>query len=322
MLSDTYHMNGAGARMRRTCLIFLTVIFQCVNTAAQNHVGKIVDLDGTAILKLVNGKVVTLTEENFARSLQPNQKLRLNRNGRMRVLLCNDESPRIPSDGWYTVPPAIICSIPADSPMQRVMNDLFDTGARYRGKYAFIFFPIESDKIIDTIRPETAVLRWGPSEGKVNLSISVVGVSQAPWEQNDVPGEDGFFTGDGLRKFLKDVREHHPGASLQLKIHTNLNTNNIATFRLLSKETEEALQKELAGVKYKSGLLSHLFRAEVYRRHSLFPEVAEEYEEALKLSPESIELLRATATLQEQAGNLKRSDELERQIKHLDGSMP
>lgn len=307
--------------MRRTCLIFLTVIFQCVNTSAQNHVGKIVELDGTAFLKLVNGKVVTLTKENFARSLQPNQKLRLNRNGRMQVLLCNDESPLITSDRWYTVPPALICSVPADSPMQRVMNELFDTGARFRGKYAFIFFPIESDEITDTIRPETAVLRWASSESRVTLSISVVGVSQAPWEQNDVPGEDGFFSSDGLRKFLKDVREQHPGASLRLKIHTTLNTDNTATFRLLSKETEGALQKELAGVKYKTGIPSHLFRAEVYCRHMLFLEAAEEYEEALKLSPESIELLRATATLQEQAGNLKRSDELERHIEHLGGSM-
>lgn len=312
-------MAGAGARMRRTCLIFLTAILQCVNTAAQNHVGKIVDLEGTALLKPVNGKVVTLTKKNFARSLQPNQKLRLNRNGRMQVLLCNDESPPIPSDRWYTVPSTIICSVPADSPMQRVMNELFDTGARHRGKYAFIFFPIESDEVTDTIRPETAVLRWGPSEGTVNLSISVVGVSQAPWEQNDVPSEGDSFTSESLRKFLKDVREQYPGASLRLKIHTTSNTNNTATFRLLPKETEEALQKELAGVKYKNGLLSHLFRAEVYRRYKLFLEAAEEYEEALKLSPESTELLRATATLQEQAGNLKRSDELEDHLEELGG---
>ena len=313
-------MAGTGARMRRRCLIFLTVITQCVNAAAQNNVGKIVDLEGTALLKPVNGNVVTLTKKNFARSLQPNQKLRLNRNGRMQVLLCNDESPSIPSDRWYTVPTTIICSVPADSPMQRVMNDMFETGARWRGKYAFIFFPIESDEITDTIRPETAVLRWGPSDGRVNFSVSVVGVSQAPWEQNDVPGADGSFTSDGLRNFLKDVRAQHPGASLQLKIHTTLNTNNAATFRLLTKEAEEALQKELAGVKYKNGLLSHLFRAEVYRRHALFLEAAEEYEEALKLSPESIDLLRATATLQEQAGNLKRSDELADYLEELGGS--
>lgn len=303
--------------MRRISLIFLTAIFLYITAVAQNNVGKIIDLRGTARLKQVNGKVDTLTEKNFARNLQPNQKLRLDRSGQIQIILCDGTRPTIPSDKWYTVPSTVICSPPTDSPIQRVLGKYFNIGARHRGQDSFILFPIESKEVVDIIRPETAVFRWASSTAKVNLSVSVIGVENTTWNKNNVSGEDGSFTDDDLKAFLKDVREKYPAAKLQLKIRTTLNTENTATFQLLTKEKEESIQQEIANLKEEKELLSHLFSAEIYLRYNLFIEAANEYEEALKLSPESIELLRDTATTEEQAGNLKRSDELETYIEKL-----
>lgn len=307
--------------MARIWLIFLTSLFLCANTAAQNNVGRIIYLKGTARLKHIDGKVEKLTEKNFARSLQPNQKLRVNRKGQMRVILCDETTPNIQSGKWYPVSPTIICSSPADSPKRRVIEDYFDIGARNRSVDSFILFPIESKEVIDIIRPETVAFRWVPVEKTiVNLSVSVIGVGNKLWEKKNISGADGSFTDDDLKRFLKDVREKHPDAKLQLQVQTTSDTENntnTTTFQILSEEKEKALQQELANLKEKNELLLHLFRIEIYLRFKLFIEAADEYEEALKVSPESIELLKATADIEEQAGNLKRGKELKNYIERL-----
>ena len=308
--------------MGRMCLIFVTMILLSISSAAQNKVGKIIDLKGTARLKHVNGKDETLIEKkNYARDLQPGQKLKVDKNSQMQIVLCDDKKPIIltPSGNWYLVPSTIICSAAADSSIQQVLRRNFTPGGRHRrGEDSFILFPIESEELVDIVRPETVVLRWGSSPPRtVNLSVSVIGVENVTWKMNSVLAEDGSFTDDDLKNFLKSVREKYPDAKLQLKIRTSSNAENTAIFQLLPNDTEEVLRQELENLKEQNELLSHLFRAEIYFRYKLFPEAANEYEEALKLSPESIELLKYTAAIQEQAGNLKRSDELESYIERL-----
>ena len=69
--------------------------------------------------------------------------------------------------------------------------------------------------------------------------------------------------------------------------------------------------------KLRSPGTQQLARAEIYAGYKLYNEVASEYEEALKVSPESVELLMATASAQDRAGNFKRRDEIDEQIKIL-----
>jgi hypothetical protein len=302
--------------MSRVCLIVLTTVVLSINSAAQNTVGKIVYLDGTARLKQVNGKIETLSARDFVRNLQPNQKLKLD-NGQMQIVLCDGKKPPIKSDKWFTIPSHIICSQAANSPIQRALRMHFDVAARQRGPDSFILFPIESKEFMDVVRPETALLRWGSSPPlTVDLSINVIGAENVAWQKTGVSTPDGVFTNDELKNFLKAVREKYPEARLQLKIRTTT-TENTAIFQVLPKEKEEALQREIAGVQEQNKVIAHLVRAEIYFRYKLFNEAATEYEEALKLSPESIELLRDTAGLQEQAGNLNRSNELQTQIERL-----
>jgi tetratricopeptide (TPR) repeat protein len=238
----------------------------------------------------------------------------------MQIVLCDDEKRRfIPAGKWYTVPADIICSGSKESPIQRLIAGRFRVFIRHpRTGDAFILFPLESEELVDKVRPETAQFRWASSTtANLNLSVSVVGVEQARWERRDVSGADGSFSDSGLKEFLKGVREKHPGATLRLTIRSASNTKNTATFQLVPEEKEQALQQELAAMKEENKLLSYLFRADIYLRYGQYIEAADAYEEALKLSPESVELLRDTAALQDRAGNLKRSRELENFIEAL-----
>lgn len=307
--------------MRKMNWIFLTLLF-CGNAVAQNSVGIIVELKGTARLKQTDGKELRLDEKNFVRKLQSGQKLKAVGKGQIKIKLCNNTTATVYSDKWYTVP-KVICSTSANAEKLDVIKKTFIIAARHRGDGDFILFPTESKELVDIVRPETVVFRWASSTtAKVNLSLSIMGEEKAVWEQNNVAGEDGFFTSDNLKKILNDVREKQPDAKLQLKVRTTLGTGteNSAVFRLFAKAEEKTLQQELADLKEENKLLLHLSRAEIYLRHDLFIEAANECEEVLKLSPESIELLMVTAAAQDRAGNVKRKVELEKHIEELNNN--
>jgi hypothetical protein len=289
---------------------------------AQESVGTIISLNGTARLKEPDGRVVLLNGKNYARSLQPNQKLRVDRNGQMQITLCDRPANlSIPSDRWYIVPPYTICSTTANSKKRDVLSSFFDIAARHRGEDDFILFPVQADETTDVIRAETAAFRWASStKARITLSISVVGSESMKWEQSAISGEDGSYASDSLTAFLKDVRKKQPNTTLKLKIQTSLNTENSTTFQILSLENEEALKREIANVDETNRLLFHLSRAAIYLRYRLLIDGAEEYEQALKLAPESIDLLKATAALEEQTGNLKRFNELQNILETLNKS--
>jgi tetratricopeptide (TPR) repeat protein len=310
--------------MLRICLLCLTITVFCISAAAQNNVGRIIYLKGTALLRQEDGKVETLTEKDYVRDLQPKQRLKLGRGGQMQIILCDETRPPLPAGKWYPVPVHIICSTPKESPVQRVIASHFRARIRHRTGDAFILYPLEAKELVDNVRPETAEFRWASSTtANLNLSVSIVGVEHAKWERMNVSGADGSFSDDGLKEFLRGVREKHPGATLRLTVRSFYTENtakfqqNTATFQLVPVEKEQALQQELAALKEENNLLSLLFRADIYLRYGLYIEAADAYEEVLKLSPESVELVKDTAALQERAGNLKRSHELENFIEVL-----
>lgn len=303
--------------MGKMILIFLMIVFLFGNAAAQDNVGIIVELKGTARLKQTDGKELRLNGKNFARRLQAGQRLKSYGKGQIQIGLCNNTSASISSNKWYTVP-QVICSSQVDSAKRDIILKTFVIAARHRGDGDFILFPTESREIMDMVRPETVMFRWASSTtARVNLSLSMIGEEKTIWEQNDVAGENGQFVSDDLRKILSDVREKVPSAKLQLKIRTTLGTENSAVFQVLPKADEKSLQQEIADLEEGNRLLLCLSRAGIYHYHNLFIEAANEYEEVLKLSPESIDLLRVTSSAQDLAGNLKRKEELDHLIERL-----
>ena len=301
--------------MRRIEFILLFLLVFCVNTEAQNKVGMVVGITGTARLKDPNGKEIKLTARNFAVSLSVGQSLKADGQSKVQIKLCDEKTETVGSR-WYRVS-QVICSSSNNSEKEKVLESIFDFGGRHktkRGNEEFILFPLEKETTI--IRPETVVFRWkSTSEKRVSLAINLVGEDNPIWKQ-DVTGEPGGFTSAELKKLLEDLRQKQPNAKFQLNLSiAYLSTENSADFQLFSLKDEENLQKELAQNNNEQGVFVHLVRAEIYFRYKLYLEAANEYEEALKLSPESIDLLNATASAHDRAGNFKRRDEIDEQLK-------
>lgn len=300
--------------MRRIKFTLLFLLAFSINAEAQDKVGMVVGITGTARLRNADKTEQKLTERNFAVSLRVGQSLKAESKGKVQIKLCNGKTETIRSK-WYRIS-QVICSN-TNSEKRKVLESVFDFGGRYkpnRGNDEFILFPLEKE--ITVVRPETAVFRWKTtSEKRLWLSVSIVGQDKPIWKQ-EVDGEPRSFTSDELQKVLADIRQKQPNAKLQLKLNiTFLSTENSADFQIFSLEDERKLQTEIAATDTEQGIFRHLARAEIYSRYKLYNEVANEYEEALKLSPESVELLIATATAQDRAGNFKRRDEIDEQVK-------
>lgn len=302
--------------MRRIKFILLLLVAFCINAEAQDKVGMVVGITGTAHLKDTNGKEQKLTVRNFAVSLSVGQSLKADGKGKVQIKLCNGKTETIGSR-WFRIS-QVVCSNTTNPKPREILKSIFDFGGRYktnRGDGEFILFPLEKE--ITIIRPETAIFRWKTTSEKLTISVNIIGQDKPIWKQ-EVDGAPKSFTSDELKKILEDVRKKQPSVKLQLKLSTAfLDTKNSADFQIFSLQDEENLQKELAETNSEQGIFRHLARAEIYSGYKLYNEVANEYEEALKLSPESVELLIATALAQDRTGNFKRRDEIVEQIKIL-----
>lgn len=305
--------------MRRINFIFILFLAAWINVEAQNKVGFVVDITGTARLKNADGKEQKLTTQNFAVSLSVGQSLKADGKGKVQIKLCNGKF-EIVGNKWRLITP-ILCSNPSGRTKESVLEKIFDIGARHkRGDDEFILFPIESlkgEKEEDIIRPKTAFFRWMPTSEKLTLEVYIVGKNKPEWRQ-EVDGKLRYFASPSLSRTLEEIRKKNPNAKLQLKIKAaSLNTTNIANFRLFSLQDENNLDEELGQINDEQGVFRYLARAAIYYRYKLYSEMANEYEQALKLSPESIDLLNLAAAAQDRTGNFTRRDAIDNKIEAL-----
>ena len=291
--------------MQKILWIFLIIlVFNIISS------GQIFRLKGTAVLKDTNGKQSQINQKNFRKlRLRVGQQLKADSGGEINIWLCQKFHVNS-GKNWFVVPDCVTVRSPGwlkqFSPAGR---------SAHRGEGDFILFPIQTSKEENIIRSETALFRWGATNERVDISFSIEGKNETIWAKNNVDGKDRFFTSDEMKNVLREIRNKQPEAKVQLRIQTSLGTENVAVFRIFSSEQEMSLQEDLNGLKVAKGILLHLARADVFSDYKLYIEAASELEEALKLSPESIDLLNATASAQDRAGNFERRDEIDGQLK-------
>lgn len=302
--------------MRRIKFVLLLLLAFCINAGAQNKVGIVVGITGTASFKDANGKEQKLTARNFAVSLSVGQSLKADGQGRVQIKLCNGKTETVGSR-WYRVS-QVICSSTTNPEKRKVLASIFDFGGRYktnRGSNEFILFPLEKE--LTLIRPETVAFRWRPINKKIFLAVTVVGNDNPIWS-SEVDGAIQCYTSDGLRKALSRFMANEPGATLRLKVSIpTLSTENSADFQIFPLTKEKDLERDLAQFDNEPAVFRYLARVGVYSSYQLYVEMADEYEEALKLSPDSVDLLNANASAQDHAGNFERRDQILNQIKAI-----
>jgi hypothetical protein len=81
-------------------------------------------------------------------------------------------------------------------------------------------------------------------------------------------------------------------------------------FSTISEQEEEVLRSRLRACDQQSGLIRYICRSYYFRQIDLFTEAAEEYEGALKLAPDSIDLQLHLIAAHRLTGNDAREQEL------------
>jgi len=303
--------------MKKVTIIILLFIGSCISARAQNNVGTVIGITGTASLTDLDGKLIHLNTRNFVIAIRSGQIAHANGKGTLKIKLCNGRVETIKSSPYRI--PQVVCPASSNLEKRRVLDDEFDFGGRYktrRGDDDFLLFPSESE--ITVVRPATAAIRWKSTDAKRLLcSIYLIGIDKPVWTR-EVNGNLGYITSPDLKAAIEKTRREHPEAKLKLTIKVPaFGTENSSEFRIFSLAEERSLQNNLAAIGREPGIARILARANLYAQYGLYGEMAAEFERALRLSPESIDLLNATASAFDRAGNFRRRDQLDERLKKI-----
>ncbi|MFZ0878667.1 MAG: hypothetical protein WA002_04175 [Candidatus Acidiferrales bacterium] len=224
-----------------------------------------------------------------------------NTSGQLALLLAGGSKLLKKQDDAFTVPPGAILNqnIPPDPAAP----------ARVASSDDAIFFSPPPDGTVD---PQHLVLRWIPPEdlGDVVISVSPENFEQPLCCKGMAPGPLGVWDSRDLRDALTKYRDRGAAQPLELTMRDSVGREYTVSFSVLTAPEQKQLQSELASWQRKDLLVRHLGRAATFSSFSLFTEAADEYENALKVSPKSPLLLQLAAEAEQKTGNTIRALDL------------
>jgi hypothetical protein len=300
----------------RTLIVSAFLVFAlCSKATGQGR-------DAVALVERLSGAVV-LQQKGNAKSLRLNAKSDLARplyagdrvhcepGGELTLRIGNRVTELDEKSGWFTI------SRPADAKSDRIQKALAEygrTGGRKKGggPQPLVYSPTDESVVM----PEMFVLRWIPLMRKCGASL----VIQEPkgdklWRQDNVDGTVGSLDSALARQALNTYRAKVGEGTLFLKFTDSCGHTDQARFDVLSLEDEQALKTELGLWNDETDkLIAHLGRASVFVSYRMFPQVAEEYEAALALAPQSHDLLKRTIDAHLKSGNRVRVTQLEKRL--------
>lgn len=295
----------------------------------QPFAGVVTDIQGIGTLLKRNGKSQKLTSQNAKGTrLYVGEKLRCALGAKLKVRLCSvAQEVEISNRKWYVI--RVPSAMPAISEGTRRRTEALlkyfgpITGGRPRGPEDFILFPnkrsndkrYSETKGLNTVRPDTVVFRWLPVNERLTLLLYLARSEKPIWSQDNIDGAIGSFSSNEIKDILNKLRGDKTNARIQLRIRTP-RAEDSAEFEVLSLEGEKSLAQELAEWDKETDMFRHLGRAYAFSRRQLFLEAAAEYETALSTSPQNMDLLKATVSAQDRAGNLTRLKQL-RAVSHF-----
>jgi hypothetical protein len=242
-----------------------------------------------------------------ARILYANEELRVGRGGKARLILCSGPKDIPPPAGWYTV------TVSSECPNRSALEAYGRLGGSDRNS---LDTPIFSPAEHSAVSPERFVIHWMPSVAGCTFRFAIrPREGKAIWEEESIDGRLGSWDSDQARQAIRKYRADGEIAPLHLMLTDSCGNQSDITFSLLSEKREAALKEDL-GLWDKNPvvLMVHLGRAQVFESYRMFSEVAEEYEAALKIAPESRDLLRRAMLAHREIGNSLREEELKKSL--------
>ena len=270
--------------------------------------GLVESIHGTVMLR-EPGQAETVVldpEADLGRRLYPGELLLCKARSNARLRIAGQPTLITPGAGWFTIPHV---RLPPTDPRQKLLDAYARLGGRNRdvGMWSrSVFSPADHG----TFQPRAPVIRWTPAG--CNFSIAIRAHRRVVWRLDNVRDTGGSLQSAELRNALTTYRDESGEGPLTLELHDACGGAATLTFRLLSDEEEDNLAHDLAAWATEQDLLvRHLGMASAYDDAGLFPEAAQQYEEALARAPKSRDLLLRTLAEQSLTGNVARATELE-----------
>src|SRR5579884_2028546 len=177
--------------------------------------------------------------------------------------------------------------------------------------------PIFSPAFAGSVRPEQLTIRWTPQQGAQQVRFSVHDEDgNIVWpprgtSDGEVDAAKAELVSASARKALSDFRSGGGQGILELRMDDSAGHTYRVPFSILSNHSEEVMGQQLQQcAKSEMKELLNLCRAAVFGKFKLFPEMADEYDQALRLVPDSEDLLQNAIQVNQRTGNSKRVQEL------------
>jgi hypothetical protein len=244
----------------------------------------------------------------IARRVHPDEQVRLTRGSVLRLRL-GRESILVPAGGWFQIPRRVL---PATDPLQKMVKAYAEVGGVPRASPLQVFSPADNSVAL----PKPFIIRWLSTAPGCKLSLVITDVvRRRVGAYGEVEGSSGSFTSGKVEQDLLDYRAKFGEGPLELRAFDSCGTESHVSFSLLGVRGETALRRDLAFWDKGFGkLITHLGRASVYGRYGMISRAAEEYEAALRVAPESQDLLLKTISANRLTGNLDRAGELKKRL--------
>jgi hypothetical protein len=292
-----------------SAVVVLVLPFMAI--CQEGSAGFVEEIRGPVFLRQSAGaKAIRLDPKaDVARRLYPGEQVRCDRRAILRLRLGRKIKNVGAGTGWFTIPRATRSRADA---LQRALDEYGRTGGRERGEPLQVFSPSAHSVVM----PRLFVIRWIPGTAKCTVSLAIRETEgKDVWRQNDIDGSSGSLDSDAARQALTIYRAGVGQGPLLLRLADSCANETLVSFSLLSVKSEAALKEELAFWDKRTGsLMLHLGRAYVFDRYKIFPKAAEEYEAALKVAPQSRELLIRTILAHRSTGNFARREQLTKRL--------
>jgi hypothetical protein len=291
----------------------------CARAAAQADqqivAGVIEQVEGRAFWRQdLHAKVVPLDPDvDTGRALHPREAVMCDSAG-CQILLSIDKQKvsLTDKDKWYTLP-----NPPTGSPMKDYGRG-GDIERGERSEESLVYSPAQGG----AVWPEHFVVRWIPEPDLREVTMRIWpqagGKNKEIWHKLNVGGTVGSLDSEEARQALLNYRKH--GGSDLLELHFTDNGTGVdypVSFTLLSVRDQQDLQLELANWAQQKDLIGYVGRANAFDRKGLYVEAAEEYERALRDTPNSRDLLARTILAHRSTGNHAREQQLNARLTAL-----
>ena len=304
----------------RVAILTLAASLCTVSGQAQQpqteQAGFISQVKGTCWLRRGKSTLQITLRKFGGAELRLGDKLRCDKDGSLVLELTSLRTTIEPSDQWTTIPRA---SGSRKDAMAGPVDDWFKLAGGLRGSPGGVYSP-PAGGYGSAVWPDHFVIRWIPRAGGQDLWLKIrdhSGTQIWPHENeqgSQVPSAAGELISKEARQALSKYRQAGGREPLTLVVVDSKGNEGDVEFSIVSEQDEETLKNDLSVCRDQPGVTTYICRAYYFRQLKLYAEAADEYEAALKLAPESADLLLHAVAAQRSTGNYARERELVRQL--------